>query len=1022
MRESTVVSGFASRKAEALFVFLACQPRPHPRETLATLLWPDNDQGRALANLSVALTSLRKQLGAFLITDRHTLAFNAGADFELDSAEFQYAITQGRDQQQRSGKLGRTGAAQLTRAVSLYRGDFLAGFNIRNAPDFEAWALLEQERLRQQMINALTDLINFHEQRGQNEDGIRCAQQLLSLDTMQEEAHRQLMRLFVSNNQRAAALAQYEQCVRILDEELGVEPDEETTALYEQIATGANAESVTSERRVLSLPIATSPAHNLATATTRFIGRKSELAQIDTWLAQPDGRLLTITGPGGMGKTRLAQETARAYLGEFADGVWIISLVPLQDVNDVATAIAEAMGLSLSGKDDVATQVRKQLQPLETLLILDNLEHLLTSELRDFISQLTQAAPELRLIVTSRERLHLQAETLLELDGLPFPQVSPSSVRDLRVDSADFPAIELFTNRVERIHATANLDAQAGAVTQLCQLIGGLPLALELAATWTRILSVTEIVAEIERSLDALTTTLHDVSQRHRSLRAVIDTSWEMLDTTEQTLFRKLAVFRGGFTRSAAQAIAAATLSQLMSLVDRSFLRLDNDQRFRRHPLLLQFAQEQLAGYPDELTATQAAHARFFADFVQTQETTLKQTESAETLAALAADWENMRAAWQYGLDTGDLALLDQMVTGIGRFFASRGRPLEAALLFEDGYETLLKLPKTSESEQIITKIEVELGYFRDQTGRLTEAEAILLLAEERTRLHEMTLTRIKCLRILGVVVDNQGKRELSRRYLEEAHQLCQTTGENDQLLPILNALGNLCVSNAEFEQARSYFVEAMTIAEALGNTLRMAVLHNNIAIIANRQKHYDEAIQEWRLAQRGFHEHKHELGEANTIFNMSMALHGLGRYDEALESIQHAYTMLEKLGQRHGMAAGLGVKGMIYHKMGKPSAARRYLRDCVLLSHEIGSAGTAMHGLAEVAEVEISAGNLEQAVFLLTFITQHPATGGTTRANAEKLLAELTAELPPEMIADAQAAAANHTLDSIIVHLYGSL
>jgi tetratricopeptide (TPR) repeat protein len=621
--------------------------------------------------------------------------------------------------------------------------------------------------------------------------------------------------------------------------------------------------------------------------------------------------------------------------------------------------------------------------------------------------------------------LHLQAETLLELDGLPFPQlsksVSPSSVRDLRVDSADFPAIELFTNRVERIHATANLDAQGKAVTQLCQLVGGLPLALELAATWTRVLFVTEIVAEIERSLDALTTTLHDVPQRHRSLRAVIDTSWELLDAAEQTLFRKLAVFRGGFIRSAAQAVAAATLPQLMSLVDRSFLRLDSDQRFRRHPLLLQFALEQLAAYPDELTAMRVAHAHFFADIVQAHETTLKQTESAETLAALAVDWDNIRTAWQWGLDNGDLVVSDRLVTGIGRFFASRGRPLEAAQLFEEGYETLQRVPNTPVSDRIIAKIEVELGYFWDQTGRLNEAEAILLRAEERTRVHEMTLTRIKCLRILGVVVDNQGKRELSRRYLEEAHQLCQTTDDIDQLLPILNALGNLCVSNAEFEQARNYFVEAMTLAEAMGNSLRMAVLHSNIAIIANRQKQYEEAIQEWRLAQHGFREHKHELGEANTIFNISMALHGLGRYDEALEHIQQAYTLLEKLGQRHGMAAGLGVMGMIYHKLGKPAAARRYLRDCVLLSHKIGSADTAIYGLAEVAEVEISAGNLQQTVFLLTFIIHHSATGGTARADAQKLLDELAAELPSKMVVDAQTAAAKHTLESMIAHLYGS-
>ncbi|MBK8904768.1 MAG: AAA family ATPase [Anaerolineaceae bacterium] len=431
-QDGTAVTGFPSRKADALLVYLACHPRPYPRETLAALFWPDHDQTRALANLSVILTSLRKQLGDYLLADRHTVAFNSEMNHWLDVVEFAQAIEQAQARQL-DGKLTRTMAAQLQTAVALYQGDFLAGFSLRGVPEFEAWVLLEQERLRQLMLNALSDLITFHQQRGQFAEGIQYAMRLLALDPLQEETHRQLMRLYALNNQRPAALAQYEQCAAILADELGVEPDEETVELYAAIrddkVTRWQGDKVTRPGDVTLSPghrrsqntVTLSQKHNLPVPTTTFIGRETELQQIEHWLAEPDGRLLTIIGPGGMGKTRLAQEAARAQMGEFANGVWYVSLVPQTDLNEVVTAVAEAIQLSLAGKDNLPTQLLNHLKSQEMLLVLDNLEHLLNDALRDFLSQLGQTAPELRLIATSRERLRLQAERLLELGGLPFP-------------------------------------------------------------------------------------------------------------------------------------------------------------------------------------------------------------------------------------------------------------------------------------------------------------------------------------------------------------------------------------------------------------------------------------------------------------------------------------------------------------------------------------------------------------------------------------------------------------------------
>lgn len=1011
----TAVTGFASRKVEALFVYLVCNPQPQPREVVATLLWSNNDQYSALANLSVALSSLRKQLAPYIVTTRHTIGFNTQADFTLDTAVFEHAITQAKEAQKRRGKLSRSSAVQLATAVALYNGDFLVGFNVRKAAEFEAWVLLQQERLRQMLLKALADLITFHQQRGQVDAAIRYAQQLLAVDPLQEGIHQQLMTLFVQNNQRAAALAQYEQCVRVLEAELGVEPDAEISALYASIVAEQTDKQTEHTFFVVPRPSA-APLHNLPAPTTSFIGRQAELSHIEAWLATSNGRLLTIFGPGGSGKSRLAQEAARSYRGEFADGVWFVSLVPLSDMDGVVTAVATAIGLNFSGKETPDAQLLKHLISREMLLVLDNIEHLLTPALLNFITQLTEQAPDLRLLITSRERLRLAAEGLLDLYGLPFPTANDQNA--LHTEMIAYPAVQLFVTRVQHIKADFKLDKQETAVMRLCQLVGGLPLALELAATWTRVLSVSEIVAEIQRGLDALTSTLRDVPARHRSLRAVIESSWQLLSLAEQTLFAHLSVFRGGFTRTAAQAVANATLIQLMSLVDRSFLRRDTDQRFRRHPLLLQFAQEQLAAQPTEQACKQADHARFFADFVQACEVELPGEGAPQALDAIGAELENIRAAWQWGLAQLDVSVLDKLVVGIGRFFADRSRILEGAELFENSLKLLRSQPITAVHEQLAAKMQVELGHFWHENGRFADARTILEEAHVLTLQHNLTQTRIACLRQLGVVTVDQGQHDDARCYSEEALQLCRTEGDTDQILPILNDLGNLCVRDGDYEQARVYFDEAMTLAQLLGSTLRIAILHNNIGIIANRQKNYPEAIRRWQLARDSFQQLGHHVGLANATHNIAMAYFNLEQYEQALENIQASNALHVKVGHRRGQAGGQAVMGNIYRKQGKRLQARRHYMASLRLAKDVGVAFVAVGVLVEMAELEMTYGKMALAALLLAFAVEQPAIEGAALENSQRLLEELSVELPAQLMAAAQTAAQAHTLDSLITDL----
>ncbi|MBK8904770.1 MAG: AAA family ATPase [Anaerolineaceae bacterium] len=847
------VTGFPSRKADALLVYLACHPRPHPRETLATLFWPDNDQTRALANLSVILTSLRKQLEKYLIADRHTVAFNTDADYQLDVIAFEQAIDQAQARQQ-NGKRTRTVAAQLQTAVSLYKGDFLAGFNLRGVPEFEAWVLLEQERLRQMMLDALSTLITFHQQRGQFSDGIQHGQRLLALDPLQEEAHRQLMLLYTLDNQRPAALAQYEQCAAILADELGVEPDEETTALFEQIKD----DKVTRREDVtLSSPhlVTLSPGHNLPALTTTFIGRENELAQIEKWLAEPDARLLTIIGPGGMGKTRLAQEAARRQLGAFADGVWYVSLVPLVDDDELVTAVAETIGLTFAGNIDPTRQLISYLAGKEMLLILDNFEHLITDKSLTLLTDLMQQATELKLLVTSRERLNLQAEQLLELVGLPFPVIGDrlsvigKRKTDNRLRITDYPAVELFANRARRLRADFSLMGQETAVAKLCQLVAGLPLALELAAAWCRTLTVAEIVSEIERGIDFLATNMRDLPERHRSVRAVFAYSWEQLTPTEKDAFSRLSVCRGGFSREQAQEIGGASLSVLSGLIDKSFIRLDaaeNDKppRYRRHPLLIQFAAEQLAQQPEKLAESQLRLAYYMAGALANRSKQFYGPERRSVMAFMTAEHENVRLAWQWAIEN-DPGLLEQLVTSYQYYLIGAG-------LFPEGYEQLQKaLAVLSQPEDALVRalIQIHLCTFARVVGKTERGRELVLnslaILDRLPTSAKSEAVEALALKIYGGLLFSDDSnfpeaKKVHRQALALFRQQKNRVAEGE----VLFILSGIEFYTGQYSKAIQLAEESQAVQQQVGNQIGQMLAKQVLGLIYTAQGLYGRAIE----------------------------------------------------------------------------------------------------------------------------------------------------------------------------------
>ena len=470
------LAGWRSRKALALLAYLALHDGPVARSTLAELLWPDSDEARGRANLSWALNHANRLLAGCLAADRHSVRFDHSSEgVLLDTDRF-------------SRLQARNTVEALEEAVALVQGELLDGFALAGCPDFELWLLRERERWQRLAANAWSALIAHHRFNGNYEAAVTHARRLLAHIPWQESAHRHLMLLLALSGRRSAALAQFETCRRLLAEELGVEPSEETVAL----AAAINADDqprlagwITGAEPPLQGHTAPRPAarhlaptHNLPRQFTSFVGRERELAVIAARLAEPETNLVTVTGPGGIGKTRLALAAAAAQMGRFADGVFFTPLAALVSVDQIAPALADALRFPFDSQPDalpVEEQLLDWLATKEALLVLDNFEHLIDG--RDLLLRLMARSPGIKLLVTSRHHLNVQAEALLDVAGLPFP--SPGS--DAAAEG--YPAIQLFIDRARRRRYDYELAPEdAPLAARLCSLLAGYPLALELAA------------------------------------------------------------------------------------------------------------------------------------------------------------------------------------------------------------------------------------------------------------------------------------------------------------------------------------------------------------------------------------------------------------------------------------------------------------------------------------------------------------------------------------------------------------
>ncbi|HYN89336.1 MAG TPA: BTAD domain-containing putative transcriptional regulator, partial [Ardenticatenaceae bacterium] len=753
---------FDTRKAIALLAYLAVTGRPQRREALATLLWPEYEQANAYASLRRTLWSLKKGIGERrLLIDSETVALQPDGDLWLDVAAFRESLAASAGHAHPNTERCAVCLASLQAAAELYRDDFLAGFTLPDSPPFDEWHFFQTEGLRQELAAVLERLVTIYAARATPAAAIPYARRWLELDPLHEPAHRALIRLYLQTGQRAAALRQYESCVQRLAEELGAAPEPETTQLYQSILVNqlpvrqqqpapteppARAGGIAPTTLSGSTPpepgTHSAKGRALPAQRTSFIGREREVEALCALLHRPDARLVTLTGPGGSGKTRLAVEVARQILDEtsadseqaFADGVFFVDLAPVGDPELVASTIAGALDVRPSGARPLQESLADFLRARRLLLLLDNFEQIVAAA--PLLSELLDAAPHLKLLVTSREILHLYGEWEFSVPPLavPDPRQMPAGGDGLVRLLRDNEAARLFVERAWAANPGFTLnETNARAVAELCIRLEGLPLAIELAAARSKLFGPQALLARLAGRLDLLAGA-RDLPARQRTLRGAIQWSYDLLDPAEKLLFACLAVFVGGCTLEAAEQVASyrlkvegfpstpepstsnlqpstdpstfnlqpsAILNGIASLVDKSLLRReessDGEPRFGMLETIREFALERLGDRgAAEVEALRWEHARYYLGLAEVAEPEIDHLTGADPgawLARLEVEHDNLRAALDWSLVGGgeDSAQLGLRLAGalrrfwIFRGFVREGRERLVALLAHQG-------------------------------------------------------------------------------------------------------------------------------------------------------------------------------------------------------------------------------------------------------------------------------------------------------------------------------------------------
>jgi predicted ATPase/DNA-binding SARP family transcriptional activator len=921
--EAVPESAWRLRRAKSLVKLLALAPdRRLHREQVAEVLWPDRDQGSAANNLRQALFVARRALGDgsdCLSVRDGVLALVAVA---VDVDAFEQAVAQARAEPT---------IEACERAAALYGGELLP------EDRYEEWTAARREALRERHLWLLVTLAELHEAAGDQAAAIEALQRAVVEDPLHEAAHRELMRLFAAAGRQQQALAQYQQLRDALRRELAADPDPETRRVHREILAGS-----------LEAP-APRGATNLPHRVTSFVGRRRELTELGAMLERT--RLLTLVGPGGCGKTRLALELADGRVDDFADGVWLAELASIADPELVVQQIATAVGVQLQGRRDPVEVLAEQVGERRMMLVLDNCEHVV-GECARIVSRLLAACPALEVLATSREPLRVQGEVLWRVPSLSLP--------DPGADVGDCEAVRLFVERAEAVAAGFALDDDnAGPIAAICLRLDGMPLALELAAARAAVLAPAQIAERLHDSLGLLTAGSRGLS-RQETLRATLEWSHDLLTDPERVLFRRLGVFAGSFGIAAVEGICDADALELLGLlVEKSLVQVEpggGEHRYRLLETMRQYARERL-GEAGELHMFAARHRAWYLALAQAEDPT--PTGGRGDAARVERDHDNLRAALASALDhEPEEALL--LALAMWWFWVVRGYFAEGARWFD---AALARSPERTELRAralaATAVIAIRRGLAERRLPLVAEGVAIRREVGDPAAL-------ARGLHELGDHLVLSSDHAAADRAFAEGLEVCGRLEEVGQAAGIKQSQGVLAHYCGDLAGAHERFAESIALLEGAADEQVIPFWAIGIALAVapdgpgGALRCYFEAtsLQARTVGRRS--------GIAYALCNAAMTSRRAGDYAAARDALERGLASFREAEDREGAALALQCLGGLLRSADELDRGRECLEEALALREAIGNRrdiGATISGLGLLA---MRAGDQERGRALL--------------------------------------------------------
>jgi predicted ATPase/class 3 adenylate cyclase/Tfp pilus assembly protein PilF len=739
--------------------------------------------------------------------------------------------------------------------------------------------------------------------------------------------------------------------------------------------------------------------HNLPLELTQFVGRDHEVAEVSAMVADPACRMVSIVGPGGIGKSRLSVQVASHVLSGFPDGVWFVPLAPLTSADYLISAVASALELSFSGQIEPQEQLLNYLSDKETLLVLDNYEHLLP-EGADLPIAIIQRTRGVKLLVSSRERLGLQGEWVYELRGMPYPHNGTTD------DIEKYDAVALFLQHARQVSGFAMSEQEKLCISRLSRMVDGMPLALVLAASWMKTLNCQAIVKEIQRNLDFLATGLRDIPERHRSIQVVFEQSWKLLSREEQSAFKRLSVFRGGFQREAAEEVSIASLRVLASLVDKSLLQRDAKGRYQMQELLRQYAGEKLAESPEDDRRIHDLHCEFYADYLQERYRDLVSGRQFQAMSEILTELGNIRAAWEWALKTAKVEEIRKSAGSLFYFCQMRCLYREGAEEAENAARSLEKLKAGEVRDLTLATVLVYHGWFCLRLGKLDSARRVLERSQEIFRRFDNRFPygwATDPTTALGVLAVINGDYEKAVRLGEQARQTNEARDDPWNLMFSYYVLTNAYLAQGKYTEASETAERAFAIAEGNDENWFRAYLLIDLGNVASELGEYERAREDYQAS----YEIRERFGDPE---GQAVALGQLGEvailqkdYAQAEEFYSRSVDTYQGIGDRGGFATALNGLGLTALHLGKIREAKKHLSAALQTATEIQYLPLTLSVMTNIGQLMLKSGEYKRGTQVLGAVLHHPAVDQPVKERVWKALADYEDQIPLEALKEAK-------------------